>query len=42
LNAPPRMSETPFAPAHAFLRASLAVIAVNLLFLGATWNDVRF
>ena len=42
LNSLPRMTETPFVPARAFLRASLAVIAVNLLFLLATWNDVRF
>jgi len=42
LNIAPRMTEVPFAAARAFLRALLGVVAVNTLFLVATWNDVRF
>ena len=39
LNAAPRMSEVPFVPARTFLRALLAVVAVDVLFLVSTWND---
>ena len=36
LNAAPRITEVPLVPARAFLRASVAVIAINTCFLVAT------
>ena len=36
LNVAPRMTEVPLAPARAFLRAFLAVVAINVLFLAVS------
>jgi phospholipid/cholesterol/gamma-HCH transport system permease protein len=37
LNAAPRITEVPLVPARAFLRALLAVVAIDGVFLLATW-----
>ena len=42
LNIAPRMAEVPLAPARVFLRGLLVVMAINALFLVATWTGARY
>lgn len=42
LSIAPRMTEVPLAPARVFLRGLLAVMAINAVFLVATWTGTGY